>query len=316
MTTNIDPCVDVLLAAYNGEKYLDAQIESILRQTYPSVRLLIRDDGSSDSTPAILQRWAALYPSKVFIISSNVRKGVKGNFSDLLSYVQSPYMMFSDQDDVWIETKIAKTLAVMRGMEERYGTSCPCLVHTDLKIVDDNLSLRADSFWKFSQLNPVCGGEFSRLLMQNVVTGCTAMMNRSLSNRMGNIPSEALMHDWWVALVAAAFGKIGILSEPTVFYRQHPKNVLGAQQFGTWVHIKKSWKRMRKASGGILQAKVFYDRYHTHLDKRKKEALEAYLSFPACAWLTTRYLILRYRLFKNGCLRNMAAFFLQNFSME
>lgn len=240
-----EPSVDILLGAYNGEKYIQAQIESVLNQSHKNLRLIIRDDCSQDSTLEIIKKWKESHPEKIVIIPSEDRQGAKGNFSALMRHAQSPYVMFCDQDDVWMEGKVSKSMALMQRMEEQYGTVQPCLVHTDLKVVDQDLRPVSDSFWQYARLFPRQGGGFTRILMQNVVTGCTALMNRSLFDLMQKIPPEALMHDWWAALVASAFGRIGALPEPTVLYRQHAKNVLGAQKFGTAAHIKKAWKTLR-----------------------------------------------------------------------
>lgn len=311
------PSIDVLLASYNGEKYLNEQIASVLNQTHSHLRLLIRDDGSQDSTPEIIKKWAELHPSKVYAIHSDEKKGAKGNFSALMKHVESPYVMFCDQDDIWMKDKAAKSLALIHRLEQIDGPLTPCLVHTDLKVVNQDLTPIAESFWNFAHLRPCKSARFSRMLMQNVVTGCTAMMNRSLLNLVQEIPNSALMHDWWIALAASAFGHIGALPEPTVLYRQHPQNVLGAQKFGTWKHIKKALEGLRGEKNPLLnQAKAFHDRYRDRLDPKKLDILNAYLSLSESSWAGGRYKILRYGLFKNGLLRNLAAFFLQNYSLK
>lgn len=308
--------VDILLAAYNGEKYLNEQIQSVLNQTHKNFRLLIRDDCSQDGTQVILQHWSSLYPDKIVILPSDSREGAKGNFSVLMGQAESPYILFCDQDDIWMKDKVEKSLDLMLKTESKYGKSIPCLVHTDLKVVSEDLTSIADSFWNFSRLNPQADS-FHRLLMQNTVTGCTALINKSLFNLLRNIPNESIMHDWWTALVASAFGRIAYLCEPTVLYRQHKGNVIGAQKFGTVAHLKKALKTLRYEGRTYqIQAKAFHEKYHAQLDRKSENALKAYLSLPNCSWTMGRYKILRYRLFKQGWLRNFAAFFLQKYTAK
>ena len=130
-------CVDILLATYQGERFLDAQIESILAQTYPHFHLIVRDDASNDHTPKIIQQWAKKHALKITVLPSNRRLGVKGNFTELMMHSTAPYAMFSDQDDIWLPHKIEITLALMKEREHLFGSHVPLAIHTDLKVVDE-----------------------------------------------------------------------------------------------------------------------------------------------------------------------------------
>ena len=103
----------------------------------------------------------------------------------------------------------------------------PVLAHTDLVVVDENLHTIAPSFWSYSNLNPYCGSRLNRLLIQNVVTGSATMINRALARLASPIPQGAVLHDWWLALVASALGRIEAIPEKTVLYRQHGRNCAG-----------------------------------------------------------------------------------------
>ncbi|HUL01109.1 MAG TPA: glycosyltransferase family 2 protein, partial [Nitrospirota bacterium] len=192
------PTIDIILATYNGERFLRAQVQSILNQTYPHWRLIMRDDNSTDRTPDIIRGYIEKYPDKMEeIVDSGTNIGVCRNFAKLLERSTADYTMFCDQDDIWMPMKIALTLKKMLTMEGANGKDVPLLVYTDMKVVDDNLSVVADSFWRNQAFNPEIGKSLNRFLVSNVATGCTVMINKRLRILSLPIPREALMHDWW-----------------------------------------------------------------------------------------------------------------------
>jgi glycosyltransferase involved in cell wall biosynthesis len=301
--------VDILLATYNGEKFLEEQIDSVLGQSYFNFRLLIRDDDSTDRTKSILNTYAKRFPDKIFIEPTSERLGVKGNFSALMSRVQSPYAFLCDQDDVWLPEKIGSSLKQMMALEQKYGKECPLLVHTDLKVVNENKQMMGASFWKYTNLKPHSSHSLNKLLVQNVVTGCTALLNQALIHLAFPIPSEAIMHDWWIALVATSFGKIDIVNKPTILYRQHTKNTIGAKNFRKLSHVIEGLRRLKLGNNErYQQAKHFLGRYQTHFSDRQRKLILAFLKQPERNWLSKRYHMMRHRLFKNGLLRNAAEF--------
>ena len=149
-------------------------------------------------------------------------------FGELLEDSDADYMALCDQDDVWLPGRIAKPLERVRAVEREQGAATPILAHTDLAVVDENLDTIAPSFWAYRHLDPYRGSELNRLLVQNVVTGCTTIINRALARLACPIPESIPMHDWWLALVASAFGRIETVPEATVLYRQHGNNSVGA----------------------------------------------------------------------------------------
>jgi len=141
--------IDILLAAYNGERFLKQQIDSILAQSNQDWQLLIRDDNSSDSTVNIIKDYTVKYPHKIRLIEDDRgRLGPALNFGKLLEHTDNDYVMFSDQDDVWLPDKIDLTLNTMKDAEEIYP-NMPILVHTDLKVVNEDLKIIADSLWSY-----------------------------------------------------------------------------------------------------------------------------------------------------------------------
>lgn len=224
--------VDILLATYNGSKYVSDQIESILAQTYQDWVLLIHDDGSKDDTVALLESYENKYPDKIELIRDGVcTGGAKQNFSHLLGFSKSDYIMFCDQDDIWLPQKIERTLSAMRSAETE-NPGVPILVHSDLTVVDVNLNVLTESMFKGQRLSARLQ-RLDQLLMCNSITGCTVMFNRELLKRSPAIPDEAIMHDWWLGCVTLnSSGIVVFVDEPLIMYRQHQENTVGYKHFG------------------------------------------------------------------------------------
>lgn len=303
--------VDILLATYNSSNFLNETIESILKQDFSDWRLLVRDDGSKDETIEIIQNFARRYPEKILLIPSEQRHGACINFAKLLSVSTAPFVMFCDHDDVWLSDKISKFFNCIKKQEKKYGTDTPLLVFTDMRVVDKKLHLISDSYFKYQHLDP-SKTEFNRLLVQNVPSGCTMMINRALADICGNIPPQAVMHDHWISLTAAAFGRLIYLNEKTILYRQHNDNVFGASQYNTKYFIrlyKKGKSKIKERfNQNILQAKAFYDCYKNLLNPEKKELLIKFMSLPEMSWFARRKILFHYKILKTGFGRNLGMF--------
>lgn len=210
--------VQVLMSTYNGETYVEEQIESILTQDHPNVRLLIRDDGSSDATVSILKDYASLHANVEYMAEDNL--GVVGSFFRLLECAEAAdYYAFSDQDDVWRSDKLAR--AVDRLLREQRTDDEPLLYFNRQEFVDANLNHLGYS------LEPSITG-FRNALVQNPALGCTTVLNAAAHRLLvENPPDEALMHDWWAYAVVSAFGRVFYDPAPTLRYRQHGGNVVG-----------------------------------------------------------------------------------------
>jgi len=301
--------VQVLLATYNGAPYLAAQLDSLLAQTHGDWRLLVRDDGSTDATLGILAAYRERFPEKITLLPPDGRRlGAAASFAALLAAADGDYLMFCDQDDVWLPEKIECTLAAMAALEARHGADRPLLVHTDLTVTDGELVPVAASLWGFQHTDPVDGASLNRLLVQNVVTGCTAMLNRPLRDLALPLPAGAMMHDWWLALVAAAFGAIGHLSVPTAFYRQHGANDVGAVglNLGDVIRRFRQWDEINLVIRQLYrQAGVFLDRYRERLAAEQVEMLTAFATMGEAGAWERRRRILKYRFFYAGIIRNV-----------
>ena len=301
------PAVDILLATYNGEAHLEPLLASIEAQTHSRWRLIARDDGSSDGTAASLDMFAARHGERVRIVRDDRGSlGARGNFAALLDVCDGPYAMFCDQDDVWLPDKVAVTLDRMRILEAARGADTPLLVHTDLTVVDADLTPIAASYWAYQRFVPGRTTRFNRLLVQNVVTGCATMINAALRERAAPIPPEAVMHDWWLALTAAAFGAIEAIDRPTLLYRQHDSNDTGAKRWG-WRYVARQAKAFGGAGGlgerlqrAQRQAGAFADRYGDALAPAARAAARAYATIGRRSMLGRRGQLFRHGLWMHG----------------
>lgn len=296
--------VDILLATYQGANFLDELLESILTQTYPHLHVIIRDDGSTDQTGQVVQKWKETYPQSFSILPTTTRLGIIGNFSELMQNSLSPYIMFADQDDIWLPHKVEASLDEMKRIERQYGSHLPLAVHTDLKVVDRDLKELSSSFWKYVCLNP-SQTALNRLLPQNVLTGCAMMMNRPLLELASPIPAEAVMHDWWVALVAACFGHIHYLEQPTILYRQHGGNDTGAKPYQLWYYLRHLNEAKNCAVRTYRQAEAFLARYHLMLTPCTQQILKSYCELDGLPYFKKLRQMVKYQFYKQGLLRNL-----------
>ncbi|MHB1036367.1 MAG: glycosyltransferase family 2 protein [Pirellulales bacterium] len=229
------PEVFILLATYEGSRFLREQVASIQAQTFGDWRLVIRDDGSRDRTLAVAGEVAAGDARIHILADDRGRLGPAGNFGVLLEHARAAgaaSVFLADQDDVWQPDKIQRQLDRMRASEQALGADVPLLLHTDLAIVDAQLRTIHPSFMARQgwQNGPENESPLATLLARNFVTGCTVVANRALVELAVPVPKVVAMHDWWLALCAAAAGRIDYLAEPTVHYRQHGANHVGARR--------------------------------------------------------------------------------------
>ena len=227
--------VNILMSTYNGQEFIAQQIQSIQKQTFENWNLLIRDDGSSDETPKIIADFAKS-DARIRFINADKREnfGVIKNFYTLLKYEKADYYFFSDQDDVWQSQKLELTLASV----EKENNQIPLMVYTDLTVVDRDLQVLHDSMIKTQSHH--ANTSLLEELTENTVTGGTMMVNHCLAKQWKQCYDDLIMHDWYLALLAASLGKLIYLDETTELYRQHESNVLGAR---TWSKRLKNWLR-------------------------------------------------------------------------
>ena len=220
------------MSTYNGADFIEAQIDSILGQDFRDFRLIVRDDGSTDSTLEIVQRYRDI-DSRVHIAADEGGNiGSSRSFLRLLELSDAGLFMLADQDDVWLPGKISSAVQEITTLAAKNRSGLPLLVFTDLIVCDKDLNEICNSLWKYQRLNPNICRDWIWLLAQNVVTGCTIIGNAAA--RLASLPFvlNEMFHDHWIAVSVSRAGVVDYSSEATVLYRQHPDNVEGAKNFG------------------------------------------------------------------------------------
>jgi Glycosyltransferases involved in cell wall biogenesis len=301
------------MTTYNGEKYVGEQIDSILASTYQDFELFIFDDGSKDHTMSVLEEYERNYPDKIHVSQNKINLGVTLNFLSALSRTTMDYIMFCDQDDVWMKQKITLTLKRMRHMEAQIGKENPLAVFTDACVVDQDLNEINRSFFRTGHLNPQ-KTDLSHILMENKLIGCTVMMNAALRRilQSNRLPESARYHDWWIALIAASFGKIGFINEATLYYRQHEDNVVGGAGFCDYMKNRlKSLKNQKEAIRKLeRQAGEFIDIYGEILSDQNREIIQTFSNLDELSFLKKKKTWLYSGFRKSGLVRNLGVFFI------
>ena len=234
---------EIVLATFNGADFLQHQLNSIANQSLLPSKIIVSDDRSTDLTLEILDKWTNEHSISVEILPHHsYNLGCCRNFERLLSYSSANYVMLADQDDCWDSNKAELLVNQLIYYEHIYGACTPLLVHSDLRLIDESGHLISDSFFAFQNLNPY-RNDWLSISMQNIVTGCACIVNRSCIDKALPFTDNTILHDWWLALVASRFGKIIYLSSTCLDYRQHSSNVVGAIGFN-----KNALKRIRQLS--------------------------------------------------------------------
>lgn len=306
--------VAILLSTYNGSSFVREQLDSLFCQSLSPIYIFVRDDGSCDDTVEILHEY------DVRFIKSDDNLGARDSFIFLLRYAllncDAEYFMFCDQDDIWHSNKVELSLNRMNDMEKLYG-DVPLLVHTDLEVVDEFGTIISNSFWSYEYIVP-SANQFNRLLVQNTVTGCTVMINRALAALSSEKLNGAIMHDWWLAMVASCFGHIGYISVPTISYRQHRNNTIGAKKFAFKFFralfdcvvsiFKHDHSYIDQFHVNIIQARSFLLTYQNLLDLERRSVLLKFLDLPFQNRLMRKYTVVRYGFWRQGLFRNISLF--------
>jgi glycosyltransferase involved in cell wall biosynthesis len=280
----------VLLPVYNGARFLQAQLDSILQQSHPALLVVCRDDGSSDGSIAVLDAAARRWPDRIILLQDDRGNlGARGNFALLLQHalnlalpaplaeMGAPCVALCDQDDVWHPDKLATCVAELNRLEQEQPGR-PALVHSDLRVVEEDGALIAPSMARYQGLQ-TGRPSFAAQLLSNTLTGCTALMNMPLVRESMPIPEDAIMHDWWLSLVASAWGKRSYLDQALIDYRQHHNNTIGAKAHEKAVLKGHFLQRLFDARHADIfrlnarQARAFRRRYRGRLGLRRSVEL-------------------------------------------
>lgn len=221
--------IDILLPVYNGEKYIREQIDSLEGQTYKDFRIIIRNDGSIDNSASIIEEVASMYDNIWVITDNSGNIGLSKTLELLINYSDAAYFMFCDQDDKWMPNKVSVSLRAMNEMEVEHPKA-PILVCTDSTCVDDNENIIASSFFESQKYEDVTD-DTTKIAAMNVVQGNTCIMNSLCKQYILPFPKHVL-YDHWCGIIISHYGFIKYLHQPTLWYRQHQGNVLGANDVG------------------------------------------------------------------------------------
>ena len=270
--------IEILLASYNGEKYIKKQIRSILANSCQDFHITVRDDGSSDNTVSVVRALAQKYPDKLSLYTGTPTGSATGNFMQMVHDLpeDTEYVMFADQDDIWSRHKLADSLSFLRDMEQRHGADAPLLMHTDLLVTNAEGRVISNSLIEYMQL-PL-KDDLKHLLLQNSVTGCTILFNNALLRLMKRAcgRNDLIIHDHFAAVLAAAFGHVDCLRIPTVKYRQHGDNEVGASNAKSLTYKFQRLKRgkaefQKSMDDGYKQAALLLSLYPDQVENMRDE---------------------------------------------
>ncbi|CAM4109161.1 Glycosyl transferase family 2 [Pedobacter westerhofensis] len=310
--------VMILMATYNGEAYLALQLDSIIAQNYQNWKLVIRDDGSTDGTPHIIDAYAKNDARISRITSGNIHGSAISNFSQLVSWASAhpaDYYMFSDQDDIWKADKIAVSLHEIQAQEKIYGKLIPQLCYSNFQFIDWQGHPLPQKLYLPPQL------QLGVLLNENHAWGCTMIINAAALQVVDPIPLSAVNHDYWIALVVAALGRTKKINHDLILYRQHTQNVSGSVNNMTFASRFKRYVSNRSAMLGALVAnlttiKLFYSRYQKQLNARDSTMIASFIKAYESGYVQLVLTLFKYRIFKLGIGKNAVylytLFLLQN----
>ena len=273
----------ILLAVWNGEKYLPSLLDSLSSQSDGDFTVIWQDDGSTDNSLSLM-RAHALKDSRFQEGSEGGRHfGAAGNFLSLLRQAKGDLIFLCDQDDIWEEHKVRCLKAAIAGAMRESGESLPLLVHSDCSVIDQAGNQLEPSFFRLQGWDP-SAVDLPRLLVQNNATGCTMLLNRPLTDlvcRYGN-PQTMFMHDWFIVLSAASFGRVIFADEPLTRYRQHGDNAIGASKSSLPVRALRALRQRKKAKDRIrltyTHTRAFRDSYGSALPEKASDTVSRYLA--------------------------------------
>ena len=277
--------ISVVMATYNGAKYLEKQLDSILKQSYAANELIVSDDHSTDGTQDILNKHKelALYQNK------NAR-GVISNFKYAASKANSAnYLAFSDQDDIWLSEKLLLCLKALKSIETE---KLPCLVYSDPIVINSKDEVISESLWSILGFNQY-EHKLSTILFGNPAGGCTMLVNPELAKYISAIPNDCLMHDAWLTLVAYTFGKALVVSKPVLKYRQHETNVTFSDAYKKQSRAKRVLNEIKLSLKGksdlfseqFIFVRKFYNHFVDDITPDKKIIFESFLKLENKSYL-------------------------------
>ncbi len=266
----MNPEIEILMATYNGEKYVREQIDSIIHQTYENWKLLIRDDNSTDKTLEILKEYEKKDKRIKVIEDKKGNLGFVKNFEELLNYSNKEWIMFSDQDDYWLENKIEKYVTILNSNPKDILKK-PILIHSNSFICNDNLEIIKKEF-----INSNIASKYNEdsYYFFYFVQGSTVLINRIMIDLALPFSKNVTVHDRYFHLLAEFLGKRIFINESLIKYRQHSNNKIGAKGSSIISKILKKRYFHNEDRELILEIK---NKYTEKLEIEKRKKIEKYL---------------------------------------
>lgn len=264
-----NPKLCILLASYNGEKYISEQLDSIINQTYKNWELIIRDDGSKDETVTILNKYEKKDERIKILRDDKGNLGFLKNFEELLFNAKEEFILFSDQDDFWLKNKLEKFVEKIRDLDEKV-LSKPLLIHCNSLVCDDKLEIIKEEFIDSKIAKKTNSNIY---FFEYIVQGSTSMVNKKMIKESLPFLKNVTLHDRYFHLLSQFLGTRVFIDESLVKYRQHERNEIGAN---------------RSIIKNIMSKKYFYvedrklieeikEKYIKCLRKRDLNDIEKYL---------------------------------------
>jgi len=207
--------VSIVLSSYNGEKFIQAQIASILAQSHSNFELIIIDDASSDATLALITA-VAKTDSRITIISNTQNHGPRYCFFKGIQLATGDYIALADQDDIWIEDKLA--ILIQHASKDQDAL----LLYSNSRYMDESGQLLARHL--HHDINPFSGADNRFVLIHNVAWGHSLFIKKVLKEYLLNWPPN-FNHDKWICFVALSHGRIQYIEQPLQYYRWHTNNL-------------------------------------------------------------------------------------------
>lgn len=296
--------VDILMATYNGERFLRNQLLSLQQQTYEDWTLWVRDDGSIDSTLSIIDQFArADSRIRVVLDDAGKRLGPGRNFLGLTKFASADYAIFCDQDDIWFEKKLEELVAFA---DREFEREIPSLVYCDGYVYSNEKGIIIADTISRTHAQDLRGFLFPGGGYQ----GCSMLFNRPLYTLSANYRGDSChMHDAVVSLLALTFGVVHFISKPLMLYRQHDKNVVGAAPLGWRATLKRALSLERPVinSKHYQEIDSFYRAYVQDMSPEARELFEAYLRYPTVGMMARLGIIFKYGFSYGGNRLNLIA---------
>lgn len=203
--------ISVCIATYNGEQYIEQQLDSIIKQLRENDEIIISDDSSTDNTLNIIKSYD---DKRIKIYTDNCFHNHVRNFEFAVSKATNDIIFLSDQDDIWVSDKIKTILPYFKDYD---------LITTDMSIIDDNNNIILSSYFKKYPFRAKPG--IFRNLWRHSFAGCCMAFNKKILVKAFPIPKDITNHDTWIGFVANTFYKVKFIEKPLTLYRRHNNNL-------------------------------------------------------------------------------------------